>query len=265
MRLRKTLKYCPGLVDHYNEAVSEEVSEFVRAKMQERLNYDPALCDLLIPTDYGFGIRRVPLDTGYLETFLRPNVETVNCRETPIERIVPNGVQMKDGTIHEVDIIALATGFDAGSGALTRIDIRGREEHSLKEEWGNDIRTAMGLQVHGYPNLFTTGAPLAPSAALCNMTTCLQQQVGWITEIINYAKEQGKTVIEPTKAFQDEWVQHHDDVTNQTLLPLVDSWYMGANVPGKPRRLLSYCGGVNVYSQRCAELAENNYPGFVFA
>jgi len=245
--------------------VSEEVSEFVRAKMQERLNYDPALCDLLIPTDYGFGIRRVPLDTGYLETFLRPNVETVNCRETPIERIVPNGVQMKDGTIHEVDIIALATGFDAGFGALTRIDIRGREEHSLKEEWGNDIRTAMGLQVHGYPNLFTTGAPLAPSAALCNMTTCLQQQVGWITEIINYAKEQGKTVIEPTKAFQDEWVQHHDDVTNQTLLPLVDSWYMGANVPGKPRRLLSYCGGVNVYSQRCAELAENNYPGFVFA
>jgi acetone monooxygenase len=248
-----------------DKAVSEEVSEFVHAEMRERLNYDPDLCDLLIPTDYGFGTRRVPLDTGYLETFLRPNVETVNCRETPIERIVPQGVQMKDGTIHEADIIALATGFDAGSGALTRIDIRGREDHSLKEEWSNEIRTAMGLQIYGYPNLFTTGAPLAPSAAMCNMTTCLQQQVGWITEIIDYAKQQGKTVIEPTKAFQDEWVQHHDDVTNQTLLPLVDSWYMGANVPGKPRRLLSYCGGVNVYSRRCAELAENNYPGFVFA
>jgi cation diffusion facilitator CzcD-associated flavoprotein CzcO len=99
---------------------------------------------------------------------------------------------MKDGTIHETDIIALATGFDAGSGAPTRIDIRGRENHSLKEEWGNEICTDMGLQVYGYPNLFTTGAPLAPSAALCDMTTCLQQQVGWITEIIDYAKNKAK-------------------------------------------------------------------------
>ncbi|WP_336144641.1 MULTISPECIES: flavin-containing monooxygenase [unclassified Marinobacter] len=248
-----------------DEAVNEEISEFVRAKMAERLNNDPDLCNLLIPMDYGFGIRRVPLDTGYLETFLKPNVETVNCRETPIEGIVPEGVLMKDGTVHAVDIIVLATGFDAGSGALTRIDIRGKEKMSLKEEWSNEIRTAMGLQVHGYPNLFTTGAPLAPSAALCNMTTCLQQQVGWITDIIEYARKENKTVIEPTKEFQDEWVRHHDEVTNQTLLPLVDSWYMGANVPGKPRRLLSYCGGVNVYNQRCVELAENNYPGFVFA
>ncbi|WP_273083492.1 NAD(P)/FAD-dependent oxidoreductase [Marinobacter sp. UBA2678] len=248
-----------------DEAINEEISEFVRSKMRERLNFDPDLCDLLIPTDYGFGIRRVPLDTGYLETYLRPNVEALNCRETPIEGIVPQGVLMKDGTVHEVDVIILATGFDAGSGALTRIDIRGKEGRSLKEEWDDEIRTAMGLQVYGYPNLFTTGAPLAPSAALCNMTTCLQQQVGWITDIIQHANEEGKTVIEPTKQLQDEWVQHHDEVTNQTLLPLVDSWYMGTNVPGKPRRLLSYCGGVNDYNQRCVELAENNYPGFTFS
>ncbi|MDN6320411.1 MAG: NAD(P)/FAD-dependent oxidoreductase [Marinobacter sp.] len=245
--------------------VSEEISRFVRAKMRARLNNDADLCKLLIPTSYGFGTRRVPLDTGYLETFLRPNVKAVNCRETPIEGIVPEGVLMQDGSVHEVDIIVLATGFDAGSGALTRIDIRGKEDCSLKEEWSNEIRTAMGLQVHGYPNLFTTGAPLAPSAALCNMTTCLQQQVGWITDIIQYAKAEDKTVIEPTKECQDEWVRHHDEVTNQTLLPLVDSWYMGTNVPGKPRRLLSYCGGVNNYNQHCVELARNNYPGFVFA
>ncbi|WP_253443883.1 NAD(P)/FAD-dependent oxidoreductase [Halomonas sp. Y3] len=248
-----------------DELVSEEVSEFVRGKMRERLNHDPDLCDLLIPADYGFGIRRVPLDTGYLETYLRPNVQTINCQKTPISRIVPEGVQTEDGKVHEVDVIILATGFDAGSGALTRIDIRGKEGRALKEEWSQEIRTAMGLQVHGYPNLFTTGAPLAPSAALCNMTTCLQQQVGWIADIIQFARDQHKSVVEPTKEFQDAWVEHHDQVTNQTLFPRVDGWYMGTNVPGKPRRLLSYCGGVNDYNRRCAELAEKKYPGFAFA
>ena len=142
----------------------------------------------------------------------------MNCRKTPIERIVPEGIQTSDGKIHEVDVIVLAVGFDAGSGALSRIDIRGRDGRSLKDRWKDEIRTAMGLQVHGYPNLFTTGAPLAPSAALCNMTTCLQQQVDWIADCIAYARENGKHVVEATKEFEDNWVKHHDETAAVTLV-----------------------------------------------
>ena len=248
----------------FDEAVSEVVSEFVRDKMRERLRHDPKLCDLLIPSesDYGFGTHRVPLETKYLEAYLRDNVEAVNCRKTPIERIVPEGIQTSDGKVHEADIIILAVGFDAGSGALSRIDIRGRDGRSLKDRWHDEIRTAMGLQVHGYPNLFTTGAPLAPSAALCNMTTCLQQQVDWITDCIAYARKNGKQVVEPTKEFEDNWVKHHDETAAATLVVKTDSWYMGSNVDGKPRRLLSYIGGVGNYNKQCDELAANGYQGF---
>ena len=243
------------------EEASEEISEFVREKMRARLK-DPKLCELMIPTDYGFGTHRVPLEMNYLEVYLRPNVEAVNVRDNPIARVVPEGIQLADGTVHELDIVVLATGFDAGTGALTRIDIRGRGGRSLKEEWGQDIHTAMGLQVHGYPNLFTTGAPLAPSAALCNMTTCLAQQVDWISDCIQYARARRVNVIEATQEFQDQWVAHHEELANATLVTKTDSWYMGSNVEGKPRRLLSYIGGVGTYKQKCDEVAAEGYRGF---
>ncbi|QAZ39917.1 cyclohexanone monooxygenase [Methylibium sp. Pch-M] len=246
----------------FDESVSFEVSEFVRRKMRERLGNDPALCELLIPTDYGFGTHRVPLESGYLEVYLRDNVEGVNCRATPIERIVPEGIQTSDGKVHEVDVIILAVGFDAGSGALTRMDIRGRGGRSLKQEWSKEIRTAMGMQIHGYPNLFSTASPLAPTAALCNMPTCLQAQVEWVTDCIAYARATGKKVVEPTKEFEESWVRHHDEVANRTLLVKTDSWYMGSNVDGKPRRLLSYAGGVGNYHRQCDEQAAMGYPGF---
>ncbi|WP_034997210.1 flavin-containing monooxygenase [Beijerinckia mobilis] len=245
----------------FDPAVNEVVSEFVRGKMRERLK-DPALCDLLIPTDYGFGTHRVPLETNYLEAYLRPNVELVSVKNNPIECITPEGIKTADGTVHELDVIILATGFDAGTGALTRIDIRGRDGRSLKEDWGNDIRTNMGLQVHGYPNLFTTGAPLAPSAALCNMTTCLQQQVDWISDCIQYLRDNNLNVIETTKEAEDAWVEHHDAIANQTLVTKTNSWYMGSNVSGKPRRLLSYIGGVGAYRQKCDEATADAYSGF---
>ncbi|EWS54124.1 MULTISPECIES: NAD(P)/FAD-dependent oxidoreductase [Methylibium] len=246
----------------FDESVSFEVSEFVRRKMRERLGNDPALCELLIPTDYGFGTHRVPLESGYLEVYLRDNVEGVNCRATPIERIVPEGIQTSDGKVHEVDVIILAVGFDAGSGALTRMDIRGRGGRSLKQEWSKEIRTAMGMQIHGYPNLFSTASPLAPTAALCNMPTCLQAQVEWVTDCIAYARATGKKVVEPTREFEESWVRHHDEVANRTLLVKTDSWYMGSNVEGKPRRLLSYAGGVGNYHRQCDEQAAMGYPGF---
>ena len=245
----------------FYEDISEEVSEFVREKMRERL-VDERLCDLLIPKDYGFGTHRVPLEMGYLEVYRRPNVTAVNCRETPIARVVPEGIEMADGTVHELDVIVLAPGVDAGTGALTRIDIRGRDGVSMKEEWGKDIRTMMGLQVHGFPNLFTTAVPLAPSAALCNMTTCLQQQTEWIADCIQFMRANGKTVCEPTAEAEAAWVAHHDATANATLISKTDSWYLGSNIPGKPRRVLSYTGGVGTYRQKCAEVAEAGYTGF---
>jgi acetone monooxygenase len=246
----------------FDEAVSRDVSDFVRAKMRERLKNDPALCELLIPQDYGFGTHRVPLENKYLEVYLQDNVSTVDCRANPIERIVPSGIQTADGQVHEADVIILAVGFDAATGGLTRIDIRGRGGRSLREEWHKEIRTSMGLQIHGYPNLFTTAAPLAPSAALCNMTTCLQQQVDWVSDCIAYSRAHGKHVVEPTAEFEERWVNHHDETAAATLVMKTNSWYLGSNVEGKPRRLLSYIGGVGNFHRQCDELAASGYAGF---
>ncbi|MBV8704246.1 MAG: NAD(P)/FAD-dependent oxidoreductase, partial [Acetobacteraceae bacterium] len=220
----------------FDPQVNEAVSAFVRDKIRARIK-DPAVAERLIPAAYGFGTRRVPLETNYFEAYNRDNVELVDVKEAPIERLTERGVKTADGKVHEVDILVLATGFDAGTGALTHIDIRGRGGRSLKEEWSRDIRTTMGLQIHGYPNLFTTGAPLAPAAALCNMTTCLQHQVDWITACIGHMRARGLTEIEPTEAAQEEWVKYHDEVANATLIAKTDSWYTGSNVPGKQRRM----------------------------
>ena len=242
--------------------VSDEISEFVREKMRARLK-DQRLIDILVPTDYGFGTHRVPLERNYLEVYHRQNVELVGVRDNPIARIVPEGIELADGTVHELDVIVLATGFDAGTGSLTRIDVRGREGRTLTDDWGRDIRTTMGLQVHGYPNLLTTAVPLAPSAALCNMTTCLQQQTEWISDVIAHVRERGASTIEPTKETEDAWVAHHDETSGATLIANTTGWYLGSNVPGKPRRVLSYTGGVGTYRKKCDEVARDGYPGFV--
>jgi acetone monooxygenase len=245
----------------FSEDVSDAVSEFVRDKMRERLK-DPRLIDVLVPVDYGFGTHRVPLENGYLEVYHQDNVDLVGVRGNPIARITATGIELADGTHHELDVIILATGFDAGTGALTRIDIRGRDGRSLAQEWGRDIRTTMGLAKHGYPNLLTTAVPLAPSAALCNMTTCLQQQTEWISGIVRHVREQGKSTVEPTREAEDAWVAHHEETSGATLIANTTSWYLGSNVPGKPRRVLSYCGGVGTYRQKCDEVAASGYPGF---
>ncbi len=198
----------------------------------------------LIPKDYSFGTHRVPLEVGYLEVYRRSNVELVSVKDNPIECVTPDGLRLHDGMEYKFDVLIFATGFDAGTGASTRMDIHGRGGRSLTEEWGRDIRTTMGLQIHGYPNLFTTAAPLAPSAALCNMTTCLQQQAEWISDCIKYMRAHSLKICEPTKEAEDQWVQHHEETAAATLVPNTVSWYMGSNVKGKPRRLLSYIGGV---------------------
>lgn len=250
----------------FEEEVSEEVSQFIRDKMCGRLKH-PKLIDILVPkkSDYGFGTHRVPLETNYLEIYLLPHVDAVSVRDNPIAEIVPKGVKLKDGTVYELDIIIMAVGFDAGTGSMSRIEFNGRSGYNLRDEWSRETRTSLGMQVHGFPNLFMTGAPLAPSAALCNMTTCLQQQTEWISDCIKYMRENDKSVIEPTAEFERSWIEHHDGLVNASLFSKTDSWYNGSNIEGKPKRFLSYTGGTGAYRQKCRDVATHAYNGFAMS
>jgi cation diffusion facilitator CzcD-associated flavoprotein CzcO len=202
---------------------------------------------------------------NYLEVYRRDNVEAIGVRDNPITEIVPEGIKLADGAVHEVDAIIMAVGFDAGSGAMSRIDVIGRDGVKLAEEWRKDIRATLGMQKHGFPNLFITGGPLSPSAALCNMTTCLQQQTEWITDCIKHVRKAGKSTVEPSANMEDEWVRHHDETVASTLFRTAKSWYAGLNVEGKPKRFLSYTGGVGTYRQKCAEIAAQGYDGMVMS
>jgi cation diffusion facilitator CzcD-associated flavoprotein CzcO len=243
--------------------MNDEVTDFVREKIRAQID-DPEVAAKLIPSDYGYGLYRVPLENGYFEAFNRPNVHLVDVKADPIERFSAEGLIAGD-TEYPLDMLILATGFDAGTGSLARMNIRGRDGQALHELWQRDIRSTLGLQVHGFPNLFTVAGPLAPSTAFCNMATCLQQQVDWITDAIVYLRDHGKHSMEPTAEREDEWVRHHDEVASQTLFMSVNSWYVGGNIEGKPRRLLSYIGGVGTYRDLCDDIKAKEYPGFAMA
>ncbi len=243
-----------------DEEVGKEVSEFVRDKIRPRI-HDPELAERLIPYHYTFGTYRVPLELGYYDAYNRDNVELVDVQNAPIECFTEKGLKTAAAE-YELDAVILATGFDAGTGSLTRMGITGRDGASLAELWHQDIRSTLGLQVHGFPNLFTVAGPLAPSTAFCNMTTCLAQQVDWVTDCITWMLEHDRHTIEPTREKQDEWVQHHDETAEETLMLRTNSWYTGANIEGKPRRLLSYIGGAAEYRQICEEVKQSGYQGF---
>ena len=249
----------------FEEAVSEVFSEFVRERIRARVK-DPKVAEMLAPRDHGFGTRRVPLETGYYEAFNRDNVLLVDTRQTPIERMTQTGLETSAAK-HELDILIFATGFDAGTGSLTRVDIRGRDGVLLRDTWAEEgIRTTMGLQVHGYPNMFMTMAPFSPAAAFCNVPTCVQQQVDWITDCIDYVRATGHRSIEPSAETESKWVAHHVEVAAQTLVGKTNnSWYTGANVKGKQRTLLAYAGGVGPYRQTCEDVKASGYEGFVTA
>jgi acetone monooxygenase len=246
-----------------DQAINDEVSDFVREKIRARIK-DPAVAEKLVPRAYGFGTYRVPLETGYYDAFNRDNVELVDVSREPIERFTEKGL-VAAGREFELDVIILATGFDAGTGSLTRMGIKGRGGRSLSELWRKDIRSTLGLAVHGFPNLFTVAGPLAPSTAFCNMATCLQQQVEWISDCIAHLRANDRHCIEPTATKEEEWVSHHDAVANATLMMKTNSWYTGANIDGKPRRLLSYIGGVGNYHRICDEVKARGYEGFAIA
>ncbi len=242
-----------------NKAANDTAAEFVRSKIREIVK-DPAVAELLCPKDYPFATKRLCVDTNYFETFNRDNVTLVDIKSSPIEEITPNGLRTADAA-YEFDCIVFATGFDAMTGALLNIDIRGRDGLSLREKWRDGPRSYLGLQVAGFPNLFTITGPGSPSV-LSNMIVSIEQHVDWITECLDHLRREGLETIEATVAAEDQWVEHVNEVANFTLYPQANSWYIGANVPGKARVFMPYVGGVGVYAEKCRQVAADGYEGF---
>jgi cyclohexanone monooxygenase len=240
-------------------AANETAAEFIRAKIRA-IVADPQTAAKLSPRSFPYGTKRPCLDTGYYQTFNRPNVHLVDVRETPLVEFTPAGLRTSEREF-EFDAIVLATGFDAMTGALAAIDIRGRNGVALASEWTAGPRNYLGVAMAGFPNLFTVTGPLSPSV-LSNMIVSIEQHVEWITDCIAYLRSHGFAAIEATTDAQDEWVQHVADVGSLTLFPRANSWYMGANVPGKPRVFLPYVGGVGEFRSKCAQVAAAGYEGF---
>jgi len=254
------LSYYTSFVDlMVNREANETVAEFVRTKIREKVR-DPALAELLCPKGYPFGAKRVCTDTNYYETFNRDNVTLVDLRKSPIKKFTAKGLQVGD-TEYELDSVVFATGFDAMTGALLNIDIRGRGGRLLKQKWAEGPRTYLGLMTEGFPNLFITTGPGSPSV-LYNMVLGNEQHVDWIANCIEHLRKQDRAAIEPAVEAEQAWGEHVNEVANQTLFPLADSWYLGANVPGKPRVILPYLGGFRAYSQKCNEVVSKGYEGF---
>ena len=235
---------------------NEDFAEFVRDKIRARVK-DPAVAEKLVPKDHPFGSKRVPLETEYYEAYNRDNVLLVDVREAPIERITPLGIKTRDRE-YEFDVIIYATGFDAITGAVTRIDIRGEGGLSLKDKWANGPRTLLGVQSAGFPNLF-----IATNSAFCNYTVCAESIVEWITEAIRYVRASGYSRIAPTLKAEEAWVEHANEVGRHTMLSGADSWFIGANIPGKARAILLYASPAPVYRAKCTEAAANGYKEFV--
>jgi len=241
-----------------NLEVNTHASDFVRKKIAERVN-DPEVTRKLLP-DHPFGTKRIPLENGYYEVYNRANVRLVDLRDTPIDRITPTGIR----TSHQeypFDVIVYATGFDAGTGALTRIDIRGEGGLTIAEKWRDGPKTFLGLLVGGFPNLFIVNGP-HNAAALCNAGRCIEQNVDWIACCIETVHAKGLTRIVPTAAAEEEWTEHvYDAARTGVLAHMTDSWFFGANTPGKPRRATIYAPGAREYREHCEDVAQTGYPG----
>ncbi len=237
------------------------VADFVRSKIDEIID-DPEVADKLKPTTYPWGTKRVPIGSDYYETFNRPNVRLVDLRADPITEITPYGIRTAAAE-HELDVIVYATGFDALTGALIRLGVRGVAGTPLPEAWPDGPRTYLGLTVPGFPNLFTITGPGSPGV-VTNVPVAIEQHVEWIDELLRFARARGSTTIEVTQDATSAWTKHVQDVASETLYPIADSWYMGANIPGKARVFLPYIGGLDVYRRKCDDIAAAGYPGFVF-
>jgi len=247
-----------------DERSNELMSDFIRAKIRDIVS-DAETAEKLLPSDHPFGTKRPPIDTHYFETFNRDNVELVDIRRNPVENIDAHGVKLADGTHIPADIIVFATGFDAMSGALLKMGIVGRDARTLAEAWQEGPKTYLGLGVHGFPNMFTITGPGSPSV-LTNMPRSIELHVDWISALLKHAETKNIVTIEAEDDAMRDWTDHVTEAANKTLLPKANhSWYLGANVPGKPRVFMPYAGGLNTYRSYCNEIAAKGYPGFRMA
>jgi len=241
--------------------LNSQANEIAKGYMHERIRgivKDPATAELLCPTQV-LGCKRMCVDSGYFETFNLPHVKLVDIRPTGIEAVTPTGVRAA-GQHFDLDVIVYATGFDAMTGSLLKIDIRGRDGLALEEAWSAGPRTYLGLNVAGFPNLFTISGPGSPSV-LTNMIVSIEQHVNWIGACIDWMRAHKQRTIEATPQAQDEWVGHVNAVASGTLYPGCNSWYLGANVPGKTRVFMPLLG-FPPYVERCNQVAANGYEGF---
>jgi cyclohexanone monooxygenase len=240
-----------------DEHINQVAADYVRGKIREIVK-DPATADQLTPRGYPFGSKRACVDSGFYDTFNRDHVSLVDLKATPITEITATGVKTAEAD-YPVDVIIFATGFDAMTGALLKMDIRGRGGLSLGEAWVDGPKTYLGLSVAGFPNLFTVTGPGSPSV-LTNMITSVEQHVDWICAAIAHLGATNHAVIEATEAAQEAWVAHVNAAADETLFPTANSWYIGANVPGKPRVFMPYVG--NDYKIRCDAIVAAGYEGF---
>jgi cyclohexanone monooxygenase len=236
-------------------------NELYRATVR-RMIRNPQVAERLLPKTYGLGCKRQVLDRDYYETFNRDNVTLVDLAETPIETITEHGIQTA-AEHHALDVLIYATGFDAMTGALLRANVRGRDGVQLQEKWADGPVTYLGLQMAGFPNLFTVTGPGSPSV-LCNMIVAIEQHVNWIGECITHLRTTGQQTIEPLPESEQAWITHVNAVADGTMYtaPTCNSWYLGANIPGKPRIFMPYVGGFPRYRERCELEAASGYPGF---
>ena len=242
-----------------SQEANDTAAEFFRAKIRSIVR-DPAVAETLTPSDYPLGTKRLCVDTNYYATFNRDNVTLIDLRKTPIEAITAHGLRTSERE-YTVDSLVFAIGFDAMTGALLSIDIRGRRGQALREKWAAGPRTYLGLTVAGFPNLFMITGPGSPSV-LSNMIVSIEQHVDWIADCVTAMRAKGQATIEAEAAAEEQWGAHVNEVGHLTLYPRANSWYMGANVPGKPRVFLPYIGGVGTYRQICDEVAAKGYAGF---
>jgi cation diffusion facilitator CzcD-associated flavoprotein CzcO len=246
-----------------NAGANKTAAEFIRKKILGIVK-DPETAEILADIDHPFAAKRPPIDSNYFETYNRENVSLVNLRSTPIEEVVAQGIRTSQQT-YPLDIIVFATGFDAMTGSLLKLNIEGLNGRRLNDDWHAGPRTYLGLQIPGYPNLFTITGPGSPSV-LCNLPPAIEQHVDWITDCIAYMREHAFSTVQTSEDSSQQWQEEVDRAANATLLPQAKhSWYLGANVPGKPRVFMPYAGGLNHYRQICDDVAANQYRGLNFS
>ena len=253
-----------GMVAAFNDLLidrdaNDTAAEYARARIREVVE-DPELAERLSPRNHPFGTKRPCLDTDYYATYNRNNVTLVDVRSTPITEITGAGIRTATDEF-AVDVIVFATGFDAMTGPLLRPDITGAEGVKLRDKWAAGPRTYLGIATAGFPNLFTITGPGSPSV-LVNMLVAIEQHVDWVADCVAYLRARRVASIDATVEAEDAWVDHVNAVANLTLFPSANSWYMGANVPGKPRVFMPYIGGFPRYNETCDSVARDDYRGF---